>query len=190
MGWFSTKSQSGKKSHGLKAMPGWAASSTPVAFYMRVFCAIDRIPALEHALEYLQSREILLEPEAGTSIANRQWSDATLRDAQGGAQVRLQCSRVNPDDPDDLAGMEIREFLNRIGRPGFSGAKRRVIKHLQTARAVIACKFPPGPRDQQTIRPHLELLRYFSSKCDGLMQVDGEGFYDKSNQLVLDTSKK
>jgi|GEM_PF-692514 len=169
--------------------PGWSAEASPNAFYMRAFCASDRIPALAHALEWLASQEAPLKPEnlGGASLNSTTWEHAQFTCLKTGQMITLQCNR-DDGSPNCLTREEIMEFARRLKRPGVSGNTRKAAKHLEATKVVVACKLPGAHAGRETFRTNLQLLRYFATRAEGLIQIDGEGFYE-DNRLLVDMHK-
>ena len=157
-------------------------------FYMRVFCTQATAPALGAMLDYLAAQDILLSPAGpeAEGAGSGAWESATLSDAQGG-DVSLQCSR-DDGSGECLLRQEVNEFLRRVGPGRLSPTKHKVIRHLKGTRMIIACKIPPG-RAIEGLPVHQRLLHYFASRCDGLIQIDGQGFFDR-NKRILDIAPR
>jgi hypothetical protein len=79
---------------------------------------------------------------------------------------------------------EIGEFLEFIGRPGLSFKKRKVIEHLKKTRYIIACQLPTSDIDDDGYDANGDFLTYFVENCGGIIQADGEGFYEGSKLIV------
>jgi len=170
--------------------PGWAAADKPVGFFMRAFCLYDRVPSLGQMLEWLRDQEIILRPDrsAGFDPISQRWEQAVFYHEQDETPITIQCSR-DDGTPRCMLREETGEFLHRVGRPGLSGTKRRVLKHLKETKVIVACKLPPGERNRQALHVHLQMLRFYMARCKGLLQIDGEGFYEH-DRLLLDMSKR
>ncbi len=163
--------------------PGWAIGNGASAFYLRVFATTDRVPSLGLAMEFLRSREILLRPESPhTDLDTGRWSDVRLL-SSAGPSLHLSCSR-DEGTPDCLLKLELSEFLRRMTKGGVTGAKRKVVRHLENTKVIYACKLPPGRNSPETVAEGLALMGFFEGRCQGIMQVDGEGFYERNKALV------
>ncbi|MFP4054543.1 MAG: hypothetical protein ACLFV7_11850 [Phycisphaerae bacterium] len=167
--------------------PGWSVATGSNAQYIRVFSTSDRVPSVNSIIEWMGYNGLALDVLQGPANPDStHWDIVHFSNPLTRTELRLQCTRRS-DEPDCLAEMEVGEFLRRIGAAGLSGAKRRVIRALKDTKVILACKLPSGQRSQDGIAPHVQLMRFFQQRSKGLLQVDGEGFYD-TGRLVLDLS--
>jgi len=157
------------------------------SFYIRAFCTSDKVPPLRHVLEYLRSRghPFHLSPDSGYIPPDSpNWDDVILESKEDVGPITLHCSRDDGTE-ESLFFEEIREFLYLIGRPGLNMTKRRVIKHLKMCKVIFASKLPPDTHAEGRKRGvQYDVIRYLASKASGLVQVDGEGFYQDEKLLL------
>ena len=82
---------------------------------------------------------------------------------------------------DELA--EFKEFAEDAG----AGDKTRVLNVLESAKSILAVRVLFGERDVEVTMENLDpLWEWLFANRDGLLQADGEGYYDASG-LVLET---
>ena len=79
---------------------------------------------------------------------------------------------------------EVQEFIEFVEDTDDSGARERVLKHLRSTKFVIACQLPTSDIEDDGYDANDTLLSYFEKHCGGMIQADGEGFYD-GNSLVV-----
>lgn len=102
------------------------------------------------------STEPAAAPAAGTAAANAP--------ADGAARWKF---------PQALRGLVAR----CLGRQ-----RRRVLHHLGATKVVILTKI--GKTDPAVHRTRMKLMEFFASRCDGLIQIDGSGFYHQGRLLL------
>jgi hypothetical protein len=78
---------------------------------------------------------------------------------------------------------EVDAFLEMLEDLAESAAKRRVADHLQRTRDVVALRLP-GDIDDDGYEVAGSYFAYLVDRCEGLIQADGEGFYD-GEELIL-----
>jgi len=87
------------------------------------------------------------------------------------------------DGSENLVTKECKEFIDEIGNPGLSFAKRKIIKHLKNVKYII-CSQILNDADDDSYNLNGELLNYFVNNYEGLIQADGEGFYNGYKLIV------
>jgi hypothetical protein len=168
-----------------------------MGYYVRVFCASAEVPELAAIQTWLRdrgSKALLDDPDHALHAAKiRRWSPPTLDLSApfrgeiaivfrpGRHPILAECNR--DDDPEDpFLKEEIAEFIELI-EPVESPNKERVLAHLASTHFIVACQFPPR-MDDVGYNANGEFLTYFVERCGGLIQADGEGFYE-GHELIL-----
>jgi hypothetical protein len=59
-----------------------------------------------------------------------------------------------------------------------------VIVHLNSTRFIVACQLPSTDIDDDGFDANGEFLNYFVERCGGMIQADGEGFYEGHEVVV------
>jgi hypothetical protein len=78
---------------------------------------------------------------------------------------------------------EVDGFIDSLEHVGESPEKQRVLEHLQHTKAVVAAQLL-GDIDDDGYTAAGVFLSYFVDHCGGLIQADGEGFYERERLLV------
>ena len=150
-------------------------------YYVHTFCRSDEIPsidALETALrDDYPSTRIVTEQSRDSPT----WRNAEVLYKEDRQPIVIEIN-VN-DGPNSLAAEECEEFIQAIGRPGFSRAKSRVLNHLRHTRYIVSCQLF-GDIDDDGYHLNGELLNHFAVHHGGLVQADGEGFYSGHKIVV------
>ena len=150
-------------------------------YYVRAFCTDNSRPTTDQLLSVL-SRE---NPDAHFENIDGQqsndWCEAEFFYSAGKDPIIVE---INTNDgPDSLAAEEIIEFSDKIGKPGLSISKRRVLGHLAKTRFIVCCQLL-GDIDEDGFHWNGELLNYYVRNHGGLIQADAEGFYDGHKIIV------
>lgn len=154
-----------------------------MGYYVRAICASEKMPTPRDLLEYAQKKRVRLGLEADDiDIDSTDWEQLVWIYKDGKLPILMECNKNTSEDC--LFREEIDEFLESIGKPGFSLAKRRVIGHLKESKYIIACQLPTSDIDDDGYNANKTLLAYFLENHSAIIQADGEGFYE-GNKLVV-----
>ena len=82
-----------------------------------------------------------------------------------------------------LVSEEIEEFLEFLEDAPDNRSRRQVEQHLRDTRFIVAAQLA-GDTDDDGYDALANLLRYFVDHNGGLIQADGEGFYDGDKVIV------
>ena len=140
-----------------------------VGYYMRFFVEGDRVSS-KNALTDVFTR-------AG---AEYQLVDGVL--SRGAAQfASIEINRRG----DELFQEEIDEFREFLEDADEGPAKVRVLQCLDSAMGTVAVHVLFGNRDTEgTLDARTPLWETLFSRYDGLLQADGEGFYEGDNLIL------
>jgi len=150
-------------------------------YYIRAFCTDESRPSLDQ-LETALKRDnpaACFKADDDRTAAN--WSQAEFYYKEGKQPVVVE---INFNDGDkSLASEESQEFADKIGKPGFSLSKRRVLSQLANTRYIVCCQLL-GDIDDDGYHLNGELLNFYVNNHGGMIQADGEGFYDGHKVIV------
>ena len=165
---------------------------TPVSYYLRAFCTADGVPTLGAVLRSVASQGTVLTREPSTPP----WTTEQLQDRPHDSVAlcyhpdgppSLVVDVDHADDPSGIAE-EVGEFLERLEDVPPSAARDRIIQHLTRSRFIVAIRIPTsvlGTEHEEALWQASDaLLDYFVPHSDGLIQADGEGFYE-ADTLIL-----
>ncbi len=151
-------------------------------YYIRAFCIADQVPTLREVVQWLESRELKLVVEGAAGLDDPHWQEASFFYQRDRKPIIVQCARAT--GPDSPARKQADDFIARIGPPGKSYAKKRVVNHLKETRFVIANKLPVDDMTDAGWDANGQILTYFRDNCRAMIQADREGFYE-GTALVL-----
>ena len=153
-------------------------------YYVRAFCTDDSRPSIDR-LEAALKRDnpaARLETDGDRSSASWSRADFFYKDEKQPVVVEIN---VNDSD-ESLAAEESQEFVGKIGMPRFSLSKRRILRQLANTRYIVCCQLL-GDIDDDGYHWCGELLNYYVNNHGGMIQADGEGFYD-GHKVIVDLS--
>jgi hypothetical protein len=104
----------------------------------------------------------------------------------GGAprEVTLEELSLNAERGRNLIADEVSDLKELLEEIKNSPAKRQVISHLNRTRFIVACRLPTSDIDDDGYDVNGDFLGYFVDHCEGMIQADGEGFYQGSEVLL------
>jgi hypothetical protein len=151
-----------------------------MGYYTRVFCK-GSVPSLESVSSFLNHAGVSMKLTTDESLVDSSWQNAEVTYKAGKLPILVECNRPGGEG---LFEDEIAEFLQQIGSPGLSLAKRKVIKHLNETKFIVACQLPTSDIDDDGYDVNGEFMKYFVANCGGIIQCDGEGLY-YGNKVVV-----
>lgn len=151
-----------------------------MGYYVRAFCKSDKVPTIAELENNLKSNypQVHLDtPDTRDGV----WKTVEYHYKEGKEPISVECNINNGDD--SLAAEECREFIEEIGNPGISPAKHKVLAHLKNTKYIISSQLL-SDIDQDGYHLNGEFLKLFVQNQNGLIQADGEGFYQNSKIIV------
>ncbi len=157
--------------------------------YIRAFCVCEEVPPVTKLVQWLATRDINLKVENGDpmKMQSRGWEQASLIYKDGKLPIIARCTRTDAKG-NGSASEELKQFLEQIGSPGKSRAKKRVVDHLKGTRFIISLRLPKGDMDDEGWDANGQILTYFVEHCGALIFADGEGFYE-GPRLILEMAE-
>jgi hypothetical protein len=147
--------------------------------FCRAFCRSPRIPDLSEV------RAVLGEHSSSFSLTSLTpddpWRHVQLIYAPKRPPINLHINRC--DGTDSLGIDERNEFL-KVVEARESPSKRRIADQVTNARYIF-CFAPPEDLEETGELLCGALLKYLQESCEGLIQVDGTGFYE-GDQVALE----
>jgi hypothetical protein len=147
-----------------------------MGYYLRVFCTSEKLPALRDVFGWSASEGIELQAPSADLDA-RDWDQAEIiykADKQPFVAER---------NTDELLREEVEEFIEFLEDVDDSPERDRVINHLRQSRAVVATQLL-GDIDDDGYTAVGTFLSFFADHAGGLIQADGEGFYEGDRLIV------
>lgn len=154
-----------------------------MGYYVRCFCTGSTVPTLDEVLLILKSKGLHVRcgVEMPAMLKSPEWTNCDLEYKAGNNSILVECNRS--DGEESLGREECAEFIGMLLELEESPGRDKAIEHLRQAKFVIACQLPADIDDDGFI-VNGEFLAYFVNFCGGMVQADGEGFYEGSTLLV------
>lgn len=159
-----------------------------MAFIARVFCTDGELPSLAEVFAWTARHGYALALDPGSADAPPDapgWVVAGVLYAPGRRPFLVDAKR----DTGRFAALfhdEVTEFTERVERLPPSAGRDRVLAHLARTRCVIANEYL-SDADEATLSAGGALLDYFVARHGGMVQADGEGFW-QGDALLLPLS--
>ena len=155
-----------------------------MGYYIRAFCALGDAPPLREVLDFAREKgsSIHLDPRVNDAQASDPaWRQAGLRYKDDKLPILLE---VNQNEGDSLVRQEIDEFLESLQDAPRSKAREKVEDQLRATRFVVAAQLQTSDIDDDGYNANGWVMRYFVERHAGMIQADGEGFYDGDRLIV------
>ena len=152
-----------------------------MGYYVRAFCTSPAVPDLASIQTWLRAHKsaAVIDDPGDTS----DWEHAEISYRAGKLPILAECNR-DDGTPDCLMRTEVAEFVEFVEEAGASEDAARVLKHLTDTKFIIACQLPSSDIEDAGIDANGDFLSYFVLHSGGMIQADGEGFYD-GGRLIL-----
>ena len=137
-------------------------------YRVRAFCMGPEVPRLAPVFDFAKEQGVVLSADDShgpTDVNTPDWTDVEISYNSDKSPLVVQCNR--DDDTDDcLARVEPHAYVELIGSPGLSRAKRQVIQHLNATRFIGASQLL-GDVEDDGFEANSIFLEYFVQHCGG-----------------------
>ncbi len=157
--------------------------------YLRVFCTEEKIPPLGEILKWakLQGHNLRIDKSftEETDISAGEWDTAAILDEDG---RRAFICEVNKEEGNEESIMreeieEFKELLKEVEEFPFEDLGK-VLKHLNETKYIIVAQPLSEEVDEAGDSAINVFLQYFVVNQGGMVQEDGEGFYEGDKIIV------
>ncbi len=153
--------------------------------YVRVFCASFPAPSINKVLNWSESDgyQLKVDPRfALMDLDSPNWKQTGLLYEVG--EPPFLCEVDHKDDSDtSLVRQEVRHFEELLAAAGNTEGQHKALQHIRQTEYIVSIQ-TPSDFDEQGSDVLSSLLTYFIRYCAGMVQVDGEGFYDGDELIV------
>jgi len=159
----------------------------PKEFFTRVFCLRKEPPPLGLLIEFLKARGAtpILPSEINEKLLNSwNWVGVEIGYHRDKKPILLTCVRKGGAQ-DEVFRQDIGGFLH------FVEAHReidnwRVADQLHACRFYIATILDKNDITDEGYDFNGWVLQFFQENCDGMVQIDGQGFYNEEGELIFE----
>lgn len=157
--------------------------------YSRVFCQKENSPPLRLLIEFLKSRgqSPILPPNLDDAALDEwAWVQVTLGYDRNKKPIQVFCVRDRGSYA-DMFQEEKKQFLDLM-MPFDDIEATLVVEYLNRARFILTTRFDPTDMTDEGYDFNGWILEFFQEQCNGIVQVDGQGFYSPKGELIVDMS--
>ena len=159
----------------------------PKQFFTRVFCLRKEPPPLGLLLEFLKSKgatPILPEGVNEKLVNSWNWVGVELGYHKDHKPILVTCCRKG-----SAQGEIFTQDTDALLK--FVDAHReldswRVSDHLRASRFFIASILDKSDMTDEGYDFNGWILQFFEENCDGMVQIDGQGFYSPEGEIILE----
>jgi len=159
-----------------------------LGYYVRAFCTTGKPPAIGRVLDFAMEHgsNVRLDPEVSEpDLADASWEQVGLLYQDGKLPILLELNRdESGGDDESLVKEEIDEFLEFLEEAPNNASRKKVEAHLRATTFVVAAQLATGDIVDDGYTALGNVLGYFVEHNGGLIQADGEGFYEGETLIV------
>jgi hypothetical protein len=159
--------------------------------YSRVFCQKENSPPLRLLLEFLTSRgQTPITPPNmdDTMLDEWAWVQMTLGYDRDRKPIQVVCVR-DRGTYQDVFNKEKEQFLDFL-TPHDDVEAGIVRAFVERARFVLTTRFVLNDMTDEGYDFNGWILEFYQDQCNGLVQIDNQGFYSPKGDLIVDLSVK
>jgi hypothetical protein len=167
------------------AQPAEAKAENVV--YSRVFCQKDNSPPLRLLIEFLKSRgQTPITPSNLDDAALDEWAwvHVTLGYDKAKKPIQIFCMR-DRGTYQDVFEQEQKQFRDILTAYDDIEASLAT-EFVNRARFILTTRFDPTDITDGGYDFNGWILEFYQENCNGIVQVDGQGFFSPKGDLIVD----
>ncbi len=158
--------------------------------YSRVFCLKENSPPLRLLIDFLKSRgqsPVLREDLDPAALDEWAWVQVSLGYNRDRKPVQLFCVR-DRGSYQDVFQQERDQFLSLLS--AYDDVEATLVReYVQRARFILTTRIVPSDITDGGYDFNGWILEFYQEHCNGIVQVDGQGFFSPKGELVVDLSE-
>ena len=154
--------------------------------YSRVFCMREDSPPLRLLLDFLKSKNQtpLIPKMEQAALEDWDWVHVSLGYNREKKPIQLFCVRNRGTYQDVFEG-EKKSFFNRISV--FDDVEAQIAREfISKAHFIATTQMVKKDISDEGYDFNGWILEFFQENCNGIVQIDGQGFYSPKGELVVD----
>ena len=154
--------------------------------YSRVFCSRENSPPLRLLLDYLKSKgQIPFVPKMDpAALDDWAWVRVSLGYHRERKPIQLFCIR-DRGSYQDVFEKERADFLDRVSV--FDDIEGQLVREQVTrSRFIATTRLVKADVTEEGYDFNGWILEFFQEHCNGLVQVDGQGFFSPKGELIVE----
>jgi hypothetical protein len=154
--------------------------------YSRVFCGRDNSPPLRLLLDFLRSKGQVplipkMDPEA---LEDWAWVQVSLGYHREKKPIQLFCAR-DRGTYQDVHQQERDQFLERLSV--FDDEEAQITREfVKRSRFILTTRLVKDDVTDDGYDFNGWILQFFQEQCDGVVQIDGQGFFSPKGDLIVE----
>lgn len=157
--------------------------------YSRVFCQKENSPPLRLLIEFLKSRgqsPILPIGMDDAALDEWAWVQVSLGYDRSKKPIQIFCVR-DRGTYQDVFEKEQAQFVDLL--TAYEDIEATLASEYVTrARFILTTRFDPQDITEEGYDFNGWILEFYQENCNGLVQVDDQGFYSPKGDLIVDLS--
>jgi hypothetical protein len=157
--------------------------------YSRVFCQKENSPPLRLLIEFLKSRgQLPITPDGMEDAALDEWAwvQVTLGYDRARKPIQIFCLRDRGTYADAF-NQEKTQFLEILS--SFDDIEASVAaEQVKRSRFILTTRFERADMTDEGYDFNGWILEFYQEHCDGIVEVDDQGFYSPKGELIVDLS--
>lgn len=157
-----------------------------VFIYSRVFCSREDSPPLRLLLDFLKSKgQTPLVPKVDpAALDDWAWVQISLGYDRERKPIQIFCLRDRGAYKEDLE-KEREQFLHQLSI--FDDVEAQLVReHVTRCRFIVTTRLTQGDITDDGYDFNGWILEFFQEHCNGIVQVDGQGFFSPKGELVVE----
>ncbi len=157
--------------------------------YSRVFCQKENSPPLRLLLEFLKScgQTPITPPDMDDTLLDEwAWVQVTLGYDRDRKPIQVFCVR-DRGTYQDVFNTEKQQFVNLLSAHDDPEAGL-VREYVERARFVLTTRFVKNDMTDEGYDFNGWILEFYQEQCNGIVQIDNQGFYSPKGDLIVDLS--
>jgi hypothetical protein len=156
------------------------------AIYSRVFCVRENSPPLRLLLDFLKSKgQVPLIPKMDPlALDDWAWVQVSLGYHRERKPIQVMCLR-DRGTYQDVLEQERKYFLDRLVI--FDDMEAELVRgQITQARFLVTTRMIKADVNDEGYDFNGWILEFFQEQCNGIVQVDGQGFYSPKGELIVE----
>jgi hypothetical protein len=163
-----------------------SSETAEAVVYSRVFCTRENSPPLRLLLDFLKSKgQVPLVPKMDpAALDDWAWVQVGLGYHRERKPIQLFCLRDRGTYQDALE-QERKDFLERLSI--YDDVEAELVREFVTrARFIATTRFVKSDIVEEGYDFNGWILEFFQENCNGIVQMDGQGFFSPKGELIVD----
>ena len=179
-----------------KELPILSASAQPATselvesfVYSRVFCQKENSPPLRLLIDFLKARgQTPIVPSNLDDVVLDEWAwvQVSLGYHRDRMPIRLFCVRDHGSYK-DVYGQEKTQFLELL--TAHDDIESQLVQEYVTrSRFILTTRITEKDMTDEGYDFNGWILEFYQEQCNGIVQIDNQGFYSPKGELIVDMS--